>query len=350
MSLPTKLHFVLAVFLAALGLAGVASAQDADSAERASQLFAEGQAAAKRKDWSEAYRLYRAAWMLTPSYDVAANVAHSAIKLGQVADGASFFAYALRHYPATGDAQKRATLTNYLDLAKQKVMTINVTTDPATAEVFVDGNTPIDTIFLEPGVHVIEARAPGYEATIERVTARAGAQRDLKLVLKQAVAPAMSLADSGHTTPPAPKILATPSPTSSAEERQSTRSIVPALVAGGVAALGIGAGIAFTLSADSKESEADDIRETMGASGCSISPPSSDCARLRDITETEDRHKTYAAVGFGVGALAAATVAGYFLWPSSDRSRNSAPGQTTKLSATPIVGTYVTGIVVRSGF
>src|SRR5687767_11559519 len=80
---------------------GRASAQTSTE-DRAAKLFKQGKAAEQKRDWPEAYRLFRELWGISPSYDVAANVAFSALKLQRVAEGASFLSYALHHFPATG--------------------------------------------------------------------------------------------------------------------------------------------------------------------------------------------------------------------------------------------------------
>ena len=115
--------------------------------------------------------------------------------------------------------------------------------NPTNAEVFVN-DTPrtdaSDPVFLDPGQHTIEARAPGYDSEKQTLVATAGAERNLNLVLKQSLAPAALTTAPPTPEPaasavPAPAPIAPPSPDSATS---SGRSIVPALVAGGIAAVG----------------------------------------------------------------------------------------------------------------
>jgi hypothetical protein len=331
----------IAFLLSVSSVAGQASAETPNVDERAATLFKQGKAAEQKRDWPEAYRLFRELWDLSPSYDVAANVAFGALKLQHVAEGASFLSYALRHFPATGDPKKRTEIRNYLNLAEKKVTSVTVSTDPPSAEVLVDGSAPLDAIFLEPGEHVVEARAPGHESARETVVATAGAAREVRLVLKPSLDPASATNASAPLEAPVPA----PKPENTVPQPlpppavDADRSVVPALVAGSVALAGLAVGIGFTLAANSKESEATDIRRALGSpSSCSAQASPGDCDRLRDLETSEDRNSTVSAVGFVVGGLGAATAVAYLLWPAGGSA--TATSTSGRLRVAPALGRH----------
>jgi hypothetical protein len=323
-----------------------------DAADRAGALFAEGKAAAKKNDWQTAYRLFQESWILNASYDTAANIGFSALKLKKYAEAARFLSYALRHFPTTGERAKRNELSRLLGVAKKQVTTVTVVVEPANAEVLVN-DTPRadqdDPLFLDPGQHTIEVRASGYESEKQTLVTTAGAERNLNIALKQSMAPAALTA----APPPAPATTAPPAPIDSAppptsDTAGSGRSLVPAIVAGGVAVVGLAAGIGFTVSANSKESDADDIRKATGPSGCARPTSAPDCDRLHDLEESEDRQSTFGTIGFIVGGVGAAAALGYLLWP---QDRQTATNMTARrFTATPTFGPQGAAVSLSTRF
>ncbi len=310
-------------------------------ADRAADLFAQGKAAAQKSDWQTAFRLFQESWILNASYDTAANLGFTALKLKRHSDAARYLSYALRHFPTTGERTKRNELSRLLSVAKKQVTTVTIVVEPANAEILVNDTPrtdPGDPLFLDPGQHTIEARASGYESEKQTLTTTAGAERNLNIALKQSLAPAALTAappPAPASTAPPPPIDSTPAPTP--DSASSGRSLVPAIVAGGIAVVGLAAGIGFTLSANSKESKADDIRKATGPSGCAPPATTPDCDRLSDLESSEDRHSTYGTIGFVVGGVAAATALGYLLWPH-DAQTAATSNRNRHLQATPALG------------
>jgi hypothetical protein len=110
-------------------------------------------------------------------------------------------------------------------------------------------------------------------------------------------------------------------PATNDEAEPGRRSVVPLIVGGAIVAAGLTTGIAFHLSANSKDDHADGIRSRLGISGCAGSAgQSADCAALRDDIKGADRATTWSTVGFvvaGVGAVGASFW--YFASPRSTR-------------------------------
>jgi hypothetical protein len=337
-----------------------ATAADDDrsaDAERAAELFTQGKAAARKSDWQNAYRLFQESWILNASFDVAANLGFSALKLKRHADAARYLSYALRHFPTTGERTKRTELSRLLGVAKKQVTTVTVVVEPASAEILINDTPrtePGAPLFLDPGQHTIEARASGYESEKQTLTTTAGAERNLNIALKQSLAPAALTAPppaAPAPSAPPPTTERTPTPNAdSADSADSGRSLVPAIVAGGIAVVGLAAGIGFTLSANSKESEAEDIRKTTGGSGCAPPASSPDCDRLSDLEKSEDRQSTFGTLGFVVGGVAAATALGYLLWPDSGPATAATRTRARHFAATPAVGPTGAALFVSTSF
>jgi hypothetical protein len=326
--------------------AGAAPAQTSEDAERATSAFAQGKAAAREGDWQNAHRLFQESWIMNPAYDTAANLGYSALKLARYAEAARSLAYALGHFPATGARAKRAELTRLYAVARRQVTTVALELEPAGADVLVDGEPRGrgETLFFDPGQHVIEIKMSGYEPARRTLVAVANTEHALRVVLTEVALP--SPAPEAPPTPaaraaslPVPVRRTTRIPAAGSDE-EPARSLAPAIVAGGIAAAGLAAGLGFTLSANSTESEADDLRKTTGPSGCYGKGDSGDCARLRELERTEDRERMLGTVGFVAGGLGAAAAITYLLWPSSSAPK---PATRASLAAAPRGAAIVVG-------
>ena len=147
--------------------ASSSGSENAASQDRADALFLQGKAAAQAKNWDEAHTLLAQAWELKQSYDIAGNLGQVAYLLGKHAEAAQHVSFALRHYPATGDAEQKQKTQDLLDMVRQKVSSLSVQVTPLEAEVLVDGapaghagELPPE-LFVEPGERVITAPAGG---------------------------------------------------------------------------------------------------------------------------------------------------------------------------------------------
>ena len=86
----------------------------------------------------------------------------------------------------------------------------------------------------------------------------------------------------------------------------------------------------FTLSANSKEDDADELRDRMDAlGGCNGGAPEAECADLKDQREGVDSSRNLAIGSFVFGGVAA-VVAGYFYWDALSH-RSSASARTSPL-------------------
>src|SRR5450432_3766800 len=144
---------LLTFAISAISAPAHAQGNAADS-ERANVLFKKGKIAFNDGKYSDALRIYTAAWQLKQSPDIAANLAQTESELGKHRDAAEHFAFALAHLlPSSTDEQKKA-LAEGLEIEKRSVGTLHVTLEPADAALNVD-DAPVTLptngdVYVEP--------------------------------------------------------------------------------------------------------------------------------------------------------------------------------------------------------
>jgi len=327
---PQALTRVALTALLACALSAPAHAQSntADS-ERANVLFKKGKLAFNDGKYSDALRIYSEAWQLKQSPDIAANLAQTESELGKHRDAAEHFAFALAHLlPSTTDEQKKA-LAEGLQIEKKEVGTLRVTLEPSDATLSVDGS-PVTLpltgeIFVEPGEHRCAASRDGYESNQQVARVSKGGSQVLWLKLK-----ALPGTDAPATAPSnAATVPAEPAPSPGVDRGTGERSLVPVFVGGGIVVAGAAVGVAFLLSANSSQSDANRIAGgLMGNNPCGAGTPyASECSALHDKNSAIDSARTVEGVGFAVAGAAAIGTAMYLLWPhgSSTTARAWSP-------------------------
>lgn len=313
-------------------------------------LFRQGRDAVQKKDWARARDLLVKSWALKKSFDTAALLGQSELKLEKYRDAAEHLDFALRNFPnlePTADARKR--IEDAAKSARAKVFALTVTASVAGAEIAVDavpaGRAPLDAeLFLDAGKHKVEAKLEGYEPVKREVEAKAGAAGKVDLELKKLTSAAPTAAASSG--PPAkPNGDAPPTGDKSPTESSGTKTAL--VIAGvGLTAVSLGVGIGFGLDSRSASSDADDLSARLGANGCANKADSAECATLGDTRDRANRNATIATVGFvGAGVFGAATAAIWLAWPDS----KTTSGRATSIRVTPVfVG--ASGVAVRGQF
>jgi len=314
-----------ACLLMATAIAGRVHADgDGADSDRANLLFKKGKVAFNAGKFNDALRIYREAWSLKQSPDIAANLAQTESELGQHRSAAEHFAFALAHLlPSSTDEQKQA-LAEGLAQEKKEIGSLRVTLEPADSALTIDDTAvtvpPSGDIYLEPGEHGVLVTHEGYEPNQQTVRLSRGASQVLWIKLTQIGAlPAEASAGSEQRTSGPTD---TPPPPSG---HSSKRSIVPALVGGGLVAAGAAVGVAFFISGNSSQKDADQLRASLPESNaCGTGTPYvAECATLHDKNSDIDRARAIEIVGFSVAGAAAIGTALYLLWPHS-RSHASA--------------------------
>jgi hypothetical protein len=173
--------------LLAAPLAGSPKGQTPDAAakKRAAALFREGEDAFRRHRYVDAADAFERAYQVVPHPASMSNAIDARIKAGQNARAAALCALLVRELgPESGE---RGDTERRLAELLPKVGRLELEGEGAS-EVGVDGQpVELGTSYVEPGDHVVRARARG--AAIERaVSVQAGASQ--RLVLEPVAAPA----------------------------------------------------------------------------------------------------------------------------------------------------------------
>lgn len=335
---------------ASSGGASPSGAQPSSDQDRADSLFLQGKAAAQAKKWDEAHALLERAWALKQSYDIASNLGQVAYLLGKHAEAAQHVSFALRHYPATGDAEQKRKAQDLLALVRQKVSSLSIRVSPGDAEVFVDGasagraNALPPELFVDPGERTVEARLGG-EVVERRVSAEPGGNYKLELTFANASTAAAPLAATDPvSTSHAPMQPSEYPPTGG--PALETKHI--AVIVGG--ALTVGTGIALGVYASKRSNAKSDVEasrdrieeHTTGPNPCANGGPQEcrDLARARDDWESSGRALNILVPTTAV--LFAGTVAAYFLWPN-----DSAPAAA---ALTPVLTPEKQGVLLTGSF
>jgi len=293
-----------------LGASAPAHADGSSDSDRANLLFKKGKVAYNDGKYADALRIYEEAWRLKQSPDIAANLAQTETELGKHRDAAEHFAFALAHLlPSSTDEQKRA-LADGLEAEKRLVGTLHVTLEPADSKLNVDGAVvslpPSGDLFVDSGEHRCSVTHEGYESNTQVVQVSRGASRVLwiKLNAPGGAGPAPSGSGSEPSAPPPITI-------------QKPRSLVPAFIGGGVAVAGAAVGVAFLISGNSKQHDADQLRgQLSGTNACGAgSPYQAQCAELHSKNSSVDSARHVEVAGFAVAGVAAVGTAVYLLWP-----------------------------------
>jgi hypothetical protein len=307
---------VCATLLVGSALSGSARADVPADSERANLLFKKGKLAFNAGKYKDALRIYGEAWNLKKSPDIAANLAQAESELGQHRDAAEHFAFALGHIlPSSTDEQKFA-LADGLDGEKKEIGSLRVTLEPADSTFAID-DVPVSVptngdVYVEPGERQITVTHEGYEPHQETLSVNRGSAQVLWIKLVQPGASAPPVVAPEPTAP-----AAAPPP---AVDESSDRSIVPALVGGGLVVAGAAVGVVFLLSGNSSQNDADALfAKHPEPNACGAGTPYfADCNALHSKNSDVDSARTVEVIGFSLAGVAAVGTALYLLWPHTD--------------------------------
>jgi hypothetical protein len=250
--------------------------------------------------WPEALAAFQEAWALQKTYDIAANLGHTEVKLERWRDAAEHLSFAVKNWPVVGKPEPRELAKQRLSEARAKVAAVTVEVNVVGAEVLVDGKlvgkAPLEgEVFVDPGAHRVEGRMAGYKGDAVGVQGTAGGTHAVKVVLAREDV-----------------------------EVPSSGGWKTGVIIGGAAAsvVGLGLGVGFTLAANGKASELVTLRDElqqMTPSGALICEPltpanSARCADLEAASRKVDTFDGVALAGFIGGAALAAGTAAFVVW------------------------------------
>lgn len=326
-----RLVRVLLVCLASIGVAlpsGAAPKKKEDPNYRQVQ-YRKAHEAMQAKQWDEARLLLFDLWRRARTYDVAASLGQAEYWLKNYGAGARYIVFALENLPPGEDADTVRRLNAGLAELKKHVGAFKVVVDEPGAQVVLDtelvGTAPLaSVVYVDPGVHSIEARSPGKPPVEVKVEAVVGETYVLEL---RTETPRVPRASGATAPPPTADKDGTPGPPSDAggtSAAKRSRSLVPLLVTGGIALSAAGAGVAFTLFANDRSARIEELGARVGSSGCR-SAQSAECEELADNVDRRDLERNLAIASFVTAGTAVTTSLVYLLFPAT-RSRDAEVG------------------------
>jgi len=319
----------------------------ASETARVTQLFKSGKAAFAKGDMAEAERLFGEAFAVRKSSDIAANLGQSELEQQKFRKAAEHFQWALANLlPSATDAQRKAVETG-LARSRAEVAVIRLEIKPEGSDVVVAeqglGKSPISGgVYVDPGEVIVSVKHDGYIAIDKRVVVGKGTEQAVEVTLTPRDDAPVTAAAATPTTVGSGLEHPAPAEKPADAGESKPKSLVPAIVATGVAVVGVGLGIGFTVSAGSKDDDADKkiaSDAVGGASGCSDGDPAkaSICAEIKSDRDSASTSRHIALGSFIVGGVAA-VVAGYFYWDAlSHRESATASRRRPLLGFTPRV-------------
>jgi hypothetical protein len=317
-----------------------------DPGGTAKEFIREGTSQYSRRNWEAARGAFAKAWALKPHYAIAGSLADVEMKLGRYREAADHLKYALANLP-TDHPEKRADAESSLKECRAHLSAVRVSVSVVGATVTLDAqelapNALADELLVDPGPHKIEARKAEYLASSREFTAVAGETREFQLELAQLPASGLDQATASSVITSAP---VAPEPDATRNSHTSPRTWV--LVSGSAATvIAAGLGTYFLVRSSSLRTESDGLQAQVAAQGaperagtdsqCAADAPmrpTATCNALYQKNVDHDTAKTDAAIAWiAAGALGAATIATYLLWPVED---DRAATKSARISITP---------------
>ncbi len=277
-----------------------AAAESESKRIRADQLYRQANELFRARKLEPAIEKYKEALALKSTYDIAGNLGTAELALERYVDAATHLALSLRIYPVNAAATEKQVTLDLLKKARAKVSTLRITA-PAGATVMLDsqklGTAPLEhEVYCTPGKHRLEARLAEHATTTLDINAKAGEENPL--ILPKGA----NLSTDSRGLKPSPAVLG---------------------VGYGLAGAGLITGIALTLVANGKSSDAQAIVDGCGG-------PCTALADRQKVEELRADQGTMANAAFaaylGAGVMAVATS---IYWGVAEASAGAEPHKDT---------------------
>ena len=327
------------LFLLFALLLAPASAAAQDDAAQARQHFDAGVRHFQSGEFRLALDEFRDAYRIRPHPAVLVNIANCYMEINRPVDAAQNFERYMREAGDVDPAQ-RADVERALGQARAAIATIDVTGGHGIA-VFVDGDSvgriplrrPVE---VNPGPHIVELRAPDGALRQDRVTLERGQALTIDAGAPPSSEPPRPTesggalpgpglgpsAGAGETAPLGPPGEPTPP-----DDDGGTSIPVATWIAGGLAVVALGLGVAFGAIALSQQSEFDDIARDIQSRPASDPAIPDLQAEGRAVADAQAANALVADLMF-ITAVAAGGVAVLFLLTSDD----DAPSTTASIA------------------
>lgn len=341
-----KLARLCAPLLAVLTTTALAPASETGAAAQA--LFDQAKADMAADRYERACPALEESQKLDPALGTLLNLAACYEKMGRTASAWSRFLEAAAAARKSGHPDAERVARDRARALERRLSKLTITVPAAGEpglEVLRDGVSlgPAEfgvPIPVDPGSHVVSARAPGrkpWQTDVIVSDARSVSTRVPELeqapVEKPVEAPAAK-EDAGTTTPPA----ALPPPEPEAAPSHTRRTV--GYVVGSVGIAAVAAGGVFAALTKSKDNEADKLCNGAGTDVCK---DTTEKTRYEETVSDAKQNALFAYVGFGVGAAALATGAYLILSDPGDRPKSA-------LTLVPIVDPRGAGVLAQGRF
>lgn len=294
------------LILAALLVHAPALAETSNEAKQAAALYERALKAIDEGQKEEAAGLMRSAFFIHPSSEYVCDLGRLELSLGHGAKACNALTVCLRMLPAVGAEESVHAGKSLLDSAKALAGTMKVSANIPLADVFIGGvlygKTPLlGPAYVDPGRHMVELRAPGYDSATRVVDVEAGKELDLHFDMKpttlRASPPPPPLSTAKKPAPPPPQ----------AKQRKEAHPRKAVLVAGyGMSLVGTAVGVGGLMAANAAVSEGELIFKALAGSDgstCTIQSTDQPC---RDAGGGYGGVVGFTALGVGGIALALA--------------------------------------------
>jgi hypothetical protein len=322
--------------------------------KKARDLWYRGVEAFRNEKYDEARQAFAECYRLMPKSDVLRNLSISEIHSGHYVSAARHLTQLLAA-PGELPGNVREEATSRLAQAEAQIGQLDINVDVAGADIAVDGTsvgrTPLDgNWYIEPGQHDLTVSKAGYPTETRQVMALAGVTIPVTVSLE-------TLRRERAADEKAAQLMGTsegqsPPPTPTGDDKLSTASTVTLVTTSSLAALGLAAGVYFTVSANGHDSEAEGASRYLPENSrtCNATALTAECSRLKRETDAARHDRQRAAVGFvGFGVAAAATL-GYVLWLALDGSGNAAATTATQVEPSVSVGPGWASVSLQTQF
>ncbi|XXZ01015.1 PEGA domain-containing protein [Sorangium sp. So ce302] len=323
-----------------------------------------GQRARAAGQWTEAYAAYKAAFEAADAAsstereraELAGELGLCELALGKYRDAAEHLAWSLEQREALPAAlQKR--FEEGQRKATPHVAKLRVSVDPPDAEVFVDGKAVgriarVYTLFVEPGLHTVRARAPGGEDAFHSVRAVAKAEHEISLHVSRA---SVSSAKEGAPVSPSETPRAPRSPAAAQARPPSPWASWPGTARiGGIAVTTAtaAAGAVFLLRAHVAHGDLREGNLARRAQGwtshtCREASAPAACADVHDQVNERDLFATLGKVSLVTSAVfGVATAASFF----TEMAVFGAGPRSTGIRAVPMATSEQAGVLLEGAW
>jgi len=316
---------------------------DAAQQALANQLFDDAEKLMAANRMSEACPKYAESQHLDPQLGTLLHLGACYEKVGKTASAWSSFKDAA-DIAARRHDERESTARHYIASLEARLskLTIEVTADaPTGLEVKKDGDPLGRAVWgspvpIDPGPHVITARAPGYkdwQTTIDVPSGASSVRASIpKLELTAAsLSPTSQNPQYGSSLPPAPI----------AEQHQGSSSVQRTMgfVAGGVGIAGLVVGTVSAISLNAKSSDRNHVNACSATHSCT----SADQDRVNQLTNDMRSNATWAGIGLIGGGVA---VIGGTLLVLTAPSAAPKPARAHRIDVQPWIGKSSTGIAL----